>query len=169
MGFFGEGFTRTESGISLECGVHKAKIIDIKGVQNDYGKHLEVKLEMDGFAQSYPNSFRIYERPTEGLTSRAGKTFTAEQRQHMWDAEQTKFFDSFLIDCKNTNPFQNFKSWIGKSGFVTVQVQKSNPDYKEIIPYQKTVKQDPQKQNEQPAPAEATKTGPDGFPEDFPF
>lgn len=166
MGFFGEGFTRTESGISLECGQHQGKIIDVKGVQNDYGKHLEIKLEMDGQPQSYPNTFRIYDRPTEGMTSKAGKTFTAEQRQHMWDAEQTKFFDAFQIPTNGANPFQNFKSWIGKTGTVTVQVQKSNPDYREIVPYAKAVKQEPPK----PAPVETPKPeGSDGFPEDIPF
>lgn len=161
---FGAGFSRRDSGVSLELGLHNAKIIDVVGVQNDYGKHLEIKCEMDGQELSYPNTFRIYDRPTEGMTTKAGKTFTAEQRQHMWDAEQTKFFDAFKIPTE-PNPFANFKSWIGKTGTVTVQVQKSNPDYREIIPYAKTTVNKPETK---PAPA-ATAPASDGFPEDIPF
>lgn len=162
MAFFGEGFSYTESKVSLDNGVHQAKIINVEGVQNDYGKHLEVTLEMDGQAQSYPNSFWIFERPTEGMTTRAGKEFTAEQRQHMWDAEYTKFFISFGIEAQKENPFQNFKKWIGHTGAVTVQQQKTRPDYKEVIPYAKTIKEEPPK----PAPAPAST---DSFPEDIPF
>lgn len=163
MGFFGEGFSYTKSGVSLENGVHRAKIVEVKGVQNDYGKHLEVKCELDGLPLAYPNTFRIYERPTEGMTTKAGKTFTAEQRQHMWDAEQSKFFDSFAIPTDGDNPFKNFNKWVGKEGAVTVQNQKSNPDYKEIVPYAKTVKEEPK-----PAPASAPSSS-GSFPEDIPF
>lgn len=168
MAFFGEGFTRRTSGVSLECGLHTGKIIEIKPVQNDYGKHLEIKLEVDGEPLTYPNTFRIYERPTTDMTTKAGKTFTAEQRQHMWDAEQTKFFDSFHIPTE-PNPFQNFKSWVGKSGVITVQVQKSNPDYREILPYEKKQQNKPESEPK-PAPVENTPTtGADGFSEDIPF
>jgi hypothetical protein len=98
----------------------------------------------------------LNDRPTKGF----GKLDT-EQAQKMWDRNMTAFFESFAIPEGDFEPAH----WIGKVGEITVQQQRKNPQYNEIVMY-KTKPRKTEKKEEVATHTDSNNK--DAFPEDVP-
>jgi hypothetical protein len=86
---------------------------------------------------------------------------SVEQAQKMWDRNMTSFFASFAIPEGDFEPTH----WVGKVGEITVQQQKKNTQYNEIVPY----KTKPRKAAEKkPVETHTDTNNADNFPEDVP-
>lgn len=153
---FGNGFKHEDSSEMLEVGNYKAKIVKAEIKNGSYGDYIQAEVEVEGHPNCIPHIFLLNDRPTQGFGS-----MTAEQAQKMWDRNMTQFFASFSITEGDFEPAH----WIGKVGEITVQQQKKNTQYNEIVPY----KTKPRKAAEKKTITTHTDSNnADSFPEDVP-
>ena len=155
---FGNGFKHEEMSEMLEVGNYKAKITKVELKNGDYGQYIQGEVEVEGHPNCNPHIFLLNDRPTKGF----GKLDT-EQAQKMWDRNMTAFFESFAITEGDFEP----SHWVNKVGEITVQPQRKNTQYNEIVMY----KTKPRKAAEEKKTEVATHTdsnNPDNFPEDKP-
>ena len=155
---FGNGWKHEDSSEMLEVGNYKAKITKAEIKSGDYGQYIQGEVEVEGHPNCNPHIFLLNDRPTKGF----GK-LDAEQAQKMWDRNMTAFFESFAIPEGDFEPTH----WVGKVGEITVQQQRKNPQYNEIVMY----KTKPRKAAEDKKTEVSTHTdtnNPDNFPEDKP-
>jgi len=151
---FGNGFKHEDSSEMLEVGNYKAKIVKAEIKNGNYGQYIQAEVEVEGHPNCNPHIFLINDRPTQGFGS-----MTAEQSQKMWDRNMTQFFASFSITEGDFEPAH----WIGKVGEITVQQQKKNTQYNEIVPY-KTKPRAAKKE----VTTHTDNNNADAFPEDVP-
>jgi hypothetical protein len=152
---FGNDFKHEDSSEMLECGNYRAKITKAELKKGNYGDYIQAEVEVEGHPNCNPHIFLLNDRPTQGYGS-----LTAEQLQKMWDRNLTQFFASFAI------PEGDFElsHWVGKVGDITVQQQKKNTQYNEIVPY----KTKPRKVEKKEVTTHTDTNNPDDFPEDKP-
>ena len=151
---FGNGWKHEDLSEMLEVGNYKAKITKAEIKSGDYGQYIQGDVEVEGHPNCNPHIFLLNDRPTKGF----GKLDT-EQAQKMWDRNMTAFFESFAIPEGDFEP----SHWVGKVGEITVQQQRKNPQYNEIVMY----KTKPRK-TEKKEVATHTEVSDDGFKEDVP-
>ena len=154
---FGNGWKHEDSSEMLEVGNYKAKITKVELKKGSYGDYIQGEVEIEGHPNCNPHIFLLNDRP-----DKAYGNMTLEQAQKMWDRNMTSFFTSFGITEGDFEP----SHWVNKVGEITVQQQKKNPQYNEIVLY----KTKPRKAAEK---KEAVKThtdtnNADAFPEDVP-
>ena len=153
---FGNGFKHEEMSEMLEVGNYKAKITKAEIKSGDYGQYIQGEVEVEGHPNCNPHIFLLNDRPDKGFGS-----LTVEQAQKMWDRNMTSFFASFGITEGDFEPAH----WVNKVGEITVQQQKKNPQYNEIVPY----KTKPRKAAEKkPVETHTDTNNADNFPEDVP-
>ena len=153
---FGNGWKHEDSSEMLEVGNYKAKITKAEIKNGNYGQYIQAEVEVEGHPNCNPHIFLLNDRPTSGFGS-----MSAEQAQKMWDRNITQFFASFSITEGDFEPTH----WVGKVGEITVQQQKKNPQYNEIVPY----KTKPRKTEKKETVATHTDSNnADAFPEDVP-
>ena len=95
------------------------------------------------------------DRPTSGFGS-----LPAEQAQKIWDRNMTQFFASFAIPEGDFEP----SHWVGKVGEITVQQQKKNTQFNEIVPYKTKPRKSAEEKKE--IATHTDTNNPDNFPED---
>ncbi len=153
---FGNGWKHEDSSEMLEVGNYKAKIKSAEIKNGNYGQYIQAEVEVEGHPNCNPHIFLLNDRPTSGFGS-----MSAEQAQKMWDRNMTQFFASFSITEGDFEP----SHWVGKVGEITVQPQRKNTQYNEIVPY----KTKPRKTEKKEAVATHTDSNnADAFPEDVP-
>lgn len=153
---FGNGWKHEDSSEMLEAGNYKAKIVKAEIKSGNYGDYIQTEVEVEGHPNCNPHIFLMNDRPTQGFGS-----MSVEQAQKMWDRNMTSFFASFAIPEGDFEPTH----WVGKVGEITVQQQKKNPQYNEIVPY----KTKPRKATAKAEVTTHTDTNnADSFPEDVP-
>lgn len=154
---FGNGFKHEDSSEMLEIGNYKAKITKAEIKNGNYGDYIQAEVEVEGHPNCNPHIFLLNDRPAKGFGN-----LTAEQAQKIWDRNMTQFFASFAIQ---EGDFE-VSHWLGKTGEITVQQQKKNTQFNEIVPY----KTKPRKAAEEKKPVETTtnSNNADSFPEDIP-
>ena len=153
---FGNGFKHEDSFEMLDEGYYKAKITAAEVKQGKFGDYIQAEVEVEGHPNCNPHIFLLNDRPDKGFGS-----LTVEQAQKMWDRNMTSFFASFGITEGDFEP----SHWVNKVGEITVQQQKKNPQYNEIVPY----KTKPRKAAEKkPVETHTDSTNADSFPEDVP-
>ena len=153
---FGEGFKHMDTFEQLEDGNYRAKIIKAEIKNGSYGDYIQAEVEVEGHPNCNPHIFLLNDRPDKGFGS-----LTVEQAQKMWDRNMTSFFASFGITEGDFEP----SHWVNKVGEITVQQQKKNPQYNEIVPY----KTKPRKAAEKkPVETHTDSNNADSFPEDVP-
>ena len=153
---FGSGFKHEDSSEMLEVGNYKAKIKTAEIKNGNYGQYIQCEVEVEGHPNCNPHIFLLNDRPTQGFGS-----MTVEQAQKMWDRNMTQFFASFAITEGDFEPAH----WVGKVGEITVQQQRKNTQYNEIVPY----KTKPRKATAKAEVTTHTDTNnADAFPEDVP-
>ena len=153
---FGTGWKHEDSSEMLEVGNYKAKITKAELKSGNYGQYIQAEVEVEGHPNCNPHIFLLNDRPDKGFGS-----LSVEQAQKMWDRNMTSFFASFAITEGDFEPAH----WIGKVGEITVQQQKKNTQYNEIVPY----KIKPRKAAAKSEVTTHTDTNnADAFPEDVP-
>lgn len=153
---FGNGWKHEDSPEMLEVGNYKARIKSAEIKNGNYGQYIQAEVEVEGHPNCNPHIFLLNDRPTSGFGS-----MSAEQAQKMWDRNMTQFFASFSITEGDFEP----SHWVGKVGEITVQPQRENTQYNEIVPY----KTKPRKSEKKEAVATHTDSNnADAFPEDVP-
>ena len=152
---FGNGWKHEDMSEMLEVGNYKAKIKSAELKSGNYGDYIQAEVEVEGHPNCNPHIFLINDRPTQGF----GK-MDAEQAQKMWDRNMTQFFASFAITEGDFEP----SHWVGKVGDITVQQQRKNTQYNEIVPY----KTKPRKSEKKEAATHTDSNNADNFPEDVP-
>ena len=164
-GIYGEEIAETEIEKLFFTGVKSSIDASVQNIKNgmlggrgnkqttEPGKRPTLE-EVEGHPNCNPHIFLINDRPTQGFGS-----MTAEQSQKMWDRNMTQFFASFSITEGDFEPAH----WIGKVGEITVQQQKKNTQYNEIVPY-KTKPRAAKKE----VTTHTDNNNVDAFPEDVP-
>lgn len=153
---FGKGFKHEEMSEMLEAGNYEAKITKAELKEGKFGDYIQCEVEIKDHANCNPHIFLLNDMPQSGFGS-----LTLEQAQGMWNKKMTAFFAAFQIAEGDFEPAH----WIGKVGEITVQQQKKNPQYNEIVPY----KIKPRKAEKKEEVATHTDSNnPDNFPEDKP-
>ena len=153
---FGEGFKHMDTFEQLEDGNYRAKIIKAEIKNGNYGDYIQAEVEVEGHPNCNPHIFLLNDRPDKGFGS-----LTVEQAQEMWCRTMSQFFASFGIPEGDFEPAH----WVNKVGEITVQQQKKNPQYNEIVPY----KTKPRKAAEKkPVETHTDSNNADNFPEDVP-
>ena len=153
---FGNGFKHEDSSEMLEEGIYSAKIIKAELKDGNYGQYIQCEVEVKDHPNCNPHIFLLNDMPQSAFGS-----MTLEQAQGMWNRKMTQFFANFKI----TEGDFEVSHWVGKTGEITVQQQKKNPQYNEIVPY----KTKPRKAAEKKETATHTDTNnADAFPEDVP-
>jgi hypothetical protein len=153
---FGNGFKHEEMSEMLEAGNYEAKIKSAELKKGNYGDYIQVEVDVKDHPNCNPHIFLLNDMPQSGFGS-----MTLEQAQGMWNKKMTAFFASFKI----TEGDFEVSHWVGKTGEITVQQQRKNPQYNEIVPY----KTKPRKAAEKKETATHTDTNnADAFPEDVP-
>lgn len=153
---FGNGWKHEDSSEMLEVGNYKAKITKVELKSGDYGQYIQGEVEVEGHPNCNPHIFLLNDRPTKGF----GKLDT-EQAQKMWDRNMTAFFESFAITEGDFEP----SHWVGKVGEITVQPQRKNTQYNEIVMYKTKPRKAAEKKTEVTTHTEVSA---DGFKEDVP-
>ena len=153
---FGNGWKHEDSSEMLEVGNYKAKITKAEIKSGNYGDYIQAEVEVEGHPNCNPHIFLLNDRPDKGFGS-----LTVEQAQKMWDRNMTSFFASFGITEGDFEPAH----WVNKVGEITVQQQKKNPQYNEIVPY-KTKPRKVEKKEEVATHTDSNNK--DAFPEDVP-
>lgn len=123
---FGEGFKHMDNFEKLEVGHYKAKIIKAELKNGSYSDYIQGEVEIEGHPKANPHIFLLNDSPKQGYGS-----LTLEKAMEIWCGNMTAFFNSFNIPEGDFEP----SHWIGKSGDVTVRVQKKNPQYNELVMY----------------------------------
>ena len=152
---FGTGWKHEDSSEMLDEGNYKAKITKAEIKSGNYGQYIQAEVEVEGHPNCNPHIFLLNDRPIQGYGS-----MTVEDAQRMWDRKMTQFFASFSIKEGDFEPAH----WIGKVGEITVQQQKKNPKYNEIVPY----KTKPRKAAKSEVTTHTDNDNADAFPEDVP-
>ena len=152
---FGNGWKHEDSSEMLETGNYTAKITKAEIKSGSYGDYIQAEVEVKDHPNCNPHIFLLNDRPTSGFGS-----MTVEQAQKMWDRNMTQFFASFAIPEGDFEP----SHWVGKVGEITVQQQKKNPQYNEIVPY----KTKPRKAKNETVTTHTDSNNKDAFPEDVP-
>ena len=152
---FGEGFKHMDTFEQLEDGLYRAKIVKGEIKSGNYGDYIQCEVEIEGHPKANPHIFLLNDSPKSGFGS-----FTLEQAQEMWCRTMSQFFANFGIKEGDFEP----SHWVGKVGEITVQQQKKNPQYNEIIPY----KTKPKKTEKKPVETHTDSNNADSFPEDVP-
>ena len=153
---FGEGFKHMDTFEQLEDGNYRAKIIKAEIKNGSYGDYIQAEVEIEGHPKANPHIFLLNDSPKKGFGS-----FTLEQAMEMWNRTMSQFFASFGIPEGDFEPAH----WIGKVGEITVQQQRKNPQYNEIVPY-KTKPRKAEKKEEVATHTDSNNK--DAFPEDVP-
>ena len=151
---FGKGFKHEEMSEMLEAGNYEAKITKAELKQGKFGDYIQCEVEIKDHPNCNPHIFLLNDMPQSGFGS-----LTLEQAQGMWNKKMTAFFASFKITEGDFEP----SHWVGKVGEITIQQQKKNPQYNEIIPYKTKPKKTEKKEV-----ATHTEVSADGFKEDVP-
>ena len=151
---FGEGFKHVDSMEQLAEGNYTATIKKAELKNSNYGSYIQAEVEVEGHPYCNPHIFLINDSPKSSF----GK-FTKEQALEMWNRKMTLFFASFAIPEGNFN----VDTWVGKKGEITVQQQKKNPQYNEIVPYKTTPKKAEKKET---APSSSSTDFPEDIPEE---
>lgn len=144
---FGQYFTPVESK-QLNDGFYIATIKSVETQTNSVGEYLIVTVEIDNHKNANPNKVFLNDMPPQAYGS-----YSLEECQNMWKRNMTKFFQSFGIEYKGVNPFNNVNAWVNHRGEVTVRPQK-NGNYKELVLFHQEAK----KTESAPAPVQATAT-----------
>ena len=152
---FGTGWKHEDSSEMLDEGNYKAKITKAEIKSGNYGQYIQAEVEVEGHPNCNPHIFLLNDRPTQGYGS-----MTVEDAQRMWDRKMTQLFASFSIKEGDFEPAH----WIGKVGEITVQQQKKNPKFNEIVPY----KTKPRKAAKSEVTTHTDNDNADAFPEDVP-
>ena len=154
---FGKGFKHEEMSEVLEVGNYEAKITKAELKEGKFGDYIQCEVEIKDHPNCNPHIFLLNDMPQSGFGS-----LTLEQAQRMWNKEMTAFFAAFQITEGDFEP----SHWVGKVGEITVQQQKKNPQYNEIVPY----KTKPKKAAAEKKPVEThtDSNNADAFPEDVP-
>ena len=155
---FGKGFKHEEMSEMLEAGNYEAKITKAELKEGKFGDYIQCEVEIKDHPNCNPHIFLLNDMPQSGFGS-----LTLEQAQGMWNKKMTAFFAAFQITEGDFEP----SHWVGKVGEITVQQQKKNPQYNEIVPY----KTKPKKATAEKKPVEThtDSNNADNFPEDVPF
>ena len=154
---FGNGWKHEDSSEMLEVGNYKAKITKAEIKSGNYGDYIQAEVEVEGHPNCNPHIFLLNDRPTQGFGS-----LTVEQAQKMWDRNMTSFFASFGITEGDFEPAH----WVNKVGEITVQQQKKNPQYNEIVPYKTKPRKTAEKKEDVKTHTDSNNA--DAFPEDVP-
>lgn len=128
---FGEGFKHMDSFEQLAEGNYRAKIVKAELKKGAYGDYIQCEVATEGHQNAKPCLFFIKDSPKEGFGS-----YSKDEVLEMWCKTTTSFFTSFGIIEGDFEP----SHWVGKVGDITVQQQKKNPQYNEIVPYKITPK-----------------------------
>lgn len=152
---FGNGFKHEEMSEMLEAGNYEAKIKSAELKKGNYGDYIQVEVKVKDHPNCNPHIFLLNDMPQSGFGS-----MTLEQAQGMWNKKMTAFFASFKITEGDFEP----SHWVGKVGEITVQQQKKNTQYNEIVPY----KTKPRKAEKKEEVTTHTEVSADGFKEDVP-
>ena len=153
---FGEGFKHMDTFEQLEDGFYKAKIVKGEIKNGQYGDYIQCEVEIKDHPNCNPHIFLLNDMPQSGFGS-----LTLEQAQGMWNKKMTAFFAAFQITEGDFEP----SHWVGKVGESTVQQQRKNPQYNEIVPY-KTKPRKAEKKEEVATHTDSNNK--DAFPEDVP-
>ena len=153
---FGKGFKHEEMSEMLEAGNYEAKITKAELKQGKFGDYIQCEVEVKDHPNCNPHIFLLNDMPQSGFGS-----LTLEQAQGMWNKKMTAFFAAFQITEGDFEPAH----WIGKVGEITVQQQKKNTQYNEIVPY-KTKPRKTEKKEEVATHTDSNNA--DNFPEDVP-
>ena len=154
---FGNGWKHEDSFEQLEVGNYKAKITKAEIKEGKFGNYIQAEVEVEGHPNCNPHIFLLNDRPTEGFGS-----LSVEQAQKMWDRNMTQFFASFAIPEGDFEP----SHWVNKVGEITVQQQKKDTRYNEILPYKTKPRKTEEKKSE--VTTHTDTNNPDNFPEDKP-
>ena len=148
---FGEGFKHVDNFEKLAPGHYRATIKAAKIEHGNYGDYVQGELEYEGHPKANPHIFLLNDSPKSGY----GKLL-AEDALNIWCGNMTSFFASFGIPEGDFEP----SHWIGKTGDVTVRVQKKNPQYNEVVMWKTSFET---KAKAEEKPAEVTEKKPDIF------
>ena len=151
---FGNGWKHEDMSEMLEVGNYKAEITKAELKSGNYGDYIQAEVEVEGHPKCNPHIFLLNDRPTDGFNS-----MSAEEAQKMWDKKITAFFASFAITEGDFEP----SHWVGKVGEITVQQQKKNSQYNEIVPYKTKPRELAKKEAASTSSAETNETAPDIF------
>jgi hypothetical protein len=143
---FGNGFKHEDMSEMLEAGNYEAKIIKAELKNGNYGQYIQCEVEVKDHPNCNPHIFLLNDMPQSGFGS-----MSLEQAQGMWNKKMTAFFASFKITEGDFEPAH----WIGKVGEITVQQQRKNTQYNEIVPYKTKPRNTVKKAAETSAPAES--------------
>jgi len=154
---FGNGWKHEDSSEMLEVGNYKAKITKAEIKSGNYGDYIQAEVEVERHPNCNPHIFLLNDRPDKGFGS-----LTVEQAQKMWDRNMTSFFASFGITEGDFEP----SHWVNKVGEITVQQQKKNPQYNEIVPYKTKPRKTAEKKEDVKTHTDTNNA--DAFPEDVP-
>ena len=153
---FGNGFKHEEMSEMLEAGNYEAKITKAELKEGKFGDYIQCEVEIKDHPNCNPHIFLLNDMPQSGFGS-----MSLEQAQGMWNKKMTAFFASFKITEGDFEPAH----WIGKVGEITVQQQRKNTQYNEIVPY-KTKPRKAEKKEEVATHTDSNNK--DAFPEDVP-
>ena len=152
---FGNGFKHEDSSEMLEVGNYTAKIVKAEIKSGSYGYYIQAEVEVKDHPNCNPHIFLLNDRPEQGYSN-----MTTEQAQKLWDRNMTLFFANFGIPEGDFEPAH----WIGKVGEITVQQQRKNTQYNEIVPYKTKPRNTVKKAAETSVPAESkSEEVPDNF------
>ena len=153
---FGNGFKHEDSAEMLEEGNYTAKIIKAEIKDGNYGQYIQAEVEVKDHPNCNPHIFLLNDMPQSGFGS-----MSKEDAQKAWNRKMTLFFSNFSIPEGDFEP----SHWVGKVGEITVQQQKKNPKYNEIVPY-KTKPRKTEKKEEVSTHTDSNNA--ESFPEDVP-
>ena len=153
---FGNGFKHEDMSEMLEAGNYEAKIIKAELKNGNYGQYIQCEVEVKDHPNCNPHIFLLNDMPQSGFGS-----MSLEQAQGMWNKKMTAFFASFKITEGDFEPAH----WVNKVGEITVQQQKKNPQYNEIVPYKTKPRKSAEKK---PVETHTDSNNADSFPEDVP-
>ena len=153
---FGKGFKHEEMSEMLPTGNYEAKITKAELKEGKFGDYIQCEVEIKDHPNCNPHIFLLNDMPQSGLGS-----FSLEQAQGMWNKKLTAILAAFQITEGDFEP----SHWVGKVGEITVQQQKKNPQYNEIVPY-KTKPRKAEKKEEVATHTDSNNK--DAFPEDVP-
>ena len=154
---FGNGFKHEDMSEMLEAGNYEAKIIKAELKNGNYGQYIQCEVEVKDHPNCNPHIFLLNDMPQSGFGS-----MSLEQAQGMWNKKMTAFFASFKITEGDFEPAH----WIGKVGEITVQQQRKNTQYNEIVPYKTKPRKAAEKKEAVSTHTDSNNA--DAFPEDVP-
>lgn len=112
--------------VKLDDGNYGAKIVKTEGVDKNGMKYIRVEFEVNNNPNAFPNQCCIFDSPTKAKDAES-----LEKAKSLWNKRMTSMFDAFGIERGNFD----FRTWVGKTGTVTIQKQYNKPEYSELVPY----------------------------------